>query len=177
MPGISHHLMTRIWPKFKGRFLVPSITDANWHGNICSVNICPENNCPYPHNLSCYWPNFDQTFGTHIFAAVSQLLLTQFWPNFCDQIFGGLIFYGPIYGVSLCVSVLFTNTPSPQWPLLFFTFGVVFIFRVVFIVGVIFIFGASSFLGSSSFLRSSPFLGSYSFLGSCSFLMSSWIAL
>ena len=67
---ITQLLLNQFWPNFKVRFLVPSITDANWHGNICSVNICPDNNCPYQHNLSCYWPDFDQTFWIQIFGVL-----------------------------------------------------------------------------------------------------------
>ena len=77
--------MTRIWPNFKGRFLVPSITDANCHGNICQGNICPGDICPYQQYLSCYWSDFDQTFWTHNFrgpkCSWTKLLQTQifFW--------------------------------------------------------------------------------------------------
>ena len=65
MLGISQLLLIQFWPNFKGWFLGPSITDANCHGTICSGHICPSDICLYRHNLSCYWPNFDQTFGTH----------------------------------------------------------------------------------------------------------------
>ena len=40
--------MTQSWPNFKGRFLEPSLTDANRYGKICLVNICPGDICPYP---------------------------------------------------------------------------------------------------------------------------------
>ena len=62
--GISQLLVTRFWPNFKGRFLGPSLTDVNCHGIICLGNICPGHICSYQHNLSCYWPHFDQNFGT-----------------------------------------------------------------------------------------------------------------
>ena len=75
--AISQQLVPRFWPNFKVRFLAPSITDANWHGNICSINICPGNNYPYQHNLSCYSPDFDQTFWTQYFGG-----LNFFGPNF-----------------------------------------------------------------------------------------------
>ena len=80
MSGISQQLLTQFWPNFKGRFLVPSIADANCHGNICSVHTFPGNNCPYKHNLSCYWPDFDQTFWTQIFG-----VLRLFDQHFFDQ--------------------------------------------------------------------------------------------
>ena len=82
--GIFQLLVTQFWPSFKGRFLGLSLTDANIHVDICSSNICP-----YQHNLNCYLPDFDQTFGTQFFAPISQLLQTQFWPNFWDPIFWG----------------------------------------------------------------------------------------
>ena len=120
MSGISQQLVTRFWPNFKvrflhfkGRFLVPSITDANCHGNICSVNICPGNNCPYQEYLSCYWSDFDQTLkvssrdhfwqtpavmvtfvqetfvlATLSISGISQLLLTRCWPNFKGKFLG-----------------------------------------------------------------------------------------
>ena len=96
------------------------------HDDICPGNICPLNICPYQKYLSCYWPDFDQTFnGTilnrfqlllkknvwkfvhatfvlvtfvHIsnISAISQLLLVQFWPNFKCR------FLGPLWTYSNC---------------------------------------------------------------------------
>ena len=73
MSGISPQLVTRFWQNFKGRFLVPSITDANCHGNICSVNICPDNNCPYQEYLSCYWTDFDETLKASSWEHLEQI--------------------------------------------------------------------------------------------------------
>ena len=52
--------------------LSPSLTNANCPGDIYSGNICPGNICPNQQYLSCYWPDFDQTFWTSILA-ISQL--------------------------------------------------------------------------------------------------------
>ena len=30
-------------------------------GDICAVNICPADICPFQEYFSCYWPNFDET--------------------------------------------------------------------------------------------------------------------
>ena len=62
MSAISQLLLTRFWPNFKGRLRGPSWTDSNCHSDICPGNICP-----YKEYLSCYWPNFDQTFRTQLF--------------------------------------------------------------------------------------------------------------
>ena len=52
--GISQLLLTQFWPKFKYRFLDPSSTDANCHGDIiCPSNIYPVNICPY-RNISAF---------------------------------------------------------------------------------------------------------------------------
>ena len=48
-------------PSFKGRLLEPSIKAANSYGNICPINICPNDMSPYQEYLSCYRLNFDQT--------------------------------------------------------------------------------------------------------------------
>ena len=58
---ISQLLLAPFWLNFKGRFMGPSWTDSNGHGDICPGNICPGNICPYLEYLSCYWPDFDQT--------------------------------------------------------------------------------------------------------------------
>ena len=61
MLTISQLLLARFWPNFKHRFLGPSLTHPNCHGDICPGNICPVDICPYREYLSCYWPDFDQT--------------------------------------------------------------------------------------------------------------------
>ena len=71
--GISQLLPTQFWPIFKGRFLGPTLTDANCCGDICHVNICPCTICPYQECISCYWPNFDQTFLTQYFLGLTFL--------------------------------------------------------------------------------------------------------
>ena len=45
--GISQFLLKRVWPNFKSRFLAPSWTDSNCHGDICPGNHYPGNICPY----------------------------------------------------------------------------------------------------------------------------------
>ena len=59
--GISHLLLIRFWLNFKGRFLGPSLTDANCRSDIFTGNICPSDICPYQEYLSCCLPYFDQT--------------------------------------------------------------------------------------------------------------------
>ena len=77
--GISLLLLTPFWRNFKGRFLGPSLTDANSHGDICPGNICPGDICPYQEYLSCY------CFGSNKF-----LNQNFFWPlNFWDLTFFG----------------------------------------------------------------------------------------
>ena len=46
------------WPNFKGRFLGPSLTDANCHRDIYQVNLCLRIFFAYKQYLSCYWPYF-----------------------------------------------------------------------------------------------------------------------
>ena len=92
MLGISQLLLTQFLPNFKGWFLRPSLTYAHFHGAICSRNICPGDICPYRHNLSCYCPNFDQTFfwnknlfGHKIFPHLKFLFRPNFFlPKFCS---------------------------------------------------------------------------------------------
>ena len=60
MSAISRLLLTRFWQNFKRRFLGPSLTHPNRHGDICPGNICPGDICPYQEYLSSYWPDFDQ---------------------------------------------------------------------------------------------------------------------
>ena len=38
-----------------------------WSGNI----ICPGDICPYQQKLSYYWPDFEHTFGAHIFRGLN----------------------------------------------------------------------------------------------------------
>ena len=62
--GISQLLLSRFWPNIKGRFLGPFWTDSNCHGDLWPGNICPGHICPAQEYLTCYWPNFEQTFWT-----------------------------------------------------------------------------------------------------------------
>ena len=66
--GKSHLLLIKFLPNFKSRFLGPSSTDTNCHGD--SRQIISSDICPY----------------------LSQLLLTQFLPNLLESILQGLIF-------------------------------------------------------------------------------------
>ena len=82
---ISQLLMARFWPKFKGRFLEPSLTDANHYGDNCPVNICPGGICPYQEYLSCYWLNVD--VGSKIIFHLDIFYLKSFDRNFLDPRF------------------------------------------------------------------------------------------
>ena len=101
-------LLTKFWPNFKGCFLGPYLTDANCHGAICSGNICPGNICPYRHNLSCYWPNFDQTSFWHpnclkqSFFSDPNILLPNFF--FLNRNCFGPLFWDPQF---FCRSTIF----------------------------------------------------------------------
>ena len=53
---ISQLLSTRFWVNFKSKFLGPSWTYSNCHGDIFPGDICP-----YQEYLSWYWNDFDQT--------------------------------------------------------------------------------------------------------------------
>ena len=68
MLAISQLLLTWFWGNFKGRFLWTFRADSNCQGDICPDNICPRNICPYQQYLSCYWPDFDQTFLSKFFG-------------------------------------------------------------------------------------------------------------
>ena len=71
--GISHLLLIRFWPNFKGRFLGPSLTDVSCHSYICPGNTCPGDICPYHEYLSCYLPNFDQTLNQGFWNHLQQM--------------------------------------------------------------------------------------------------------
>ena len=61
-------LLTWFWWNFKGKFLGPSLTDANHQGDICPSNICP-----YQEYLSCYWPIFDETLQVASWEHLEQI--------------------------------------------------------------------------------------------------------
>ena len=89
--------------------LGPSSTDANCHGNICPGKICPGDIYPYQDYLSCYWPNFDQTFWaltfwTPIFSVLNFVWSKKkfdqkvIWPKkISNQIFWHKFFWTPIF--------------------------------------------------------------------------------
>ena len=103
---------------FKGRFLGPSLTDANCLCDICLGIICPGDMSISGISqllLTRYWQNFKgRCLGPSLTDAnchrdicsknicsdeicrnvgISQLLLTQFWPKFLGQnLFGDLFF-------------------------------------------------------------------------------------
>ena len=72
--------------------------------------ICPQVYINYPWNLASRTDRRISTLsscsqkGSYLFpgliSAISQILLTQFWPNFWDPIFGGLNFCGPKFFLS-----------------------------------------------------------------------------
>ena len=104
--GISQLLLTGFWWNFKGSFLEPSLTDSDYQVNICPFNICPCEICPYQDylRLTLCWPKFEGRFLEPFFnrcqplwwylssqhlswqhlsiSGISQLLLSQFWPDF-----------------------------------------------------------------------------------------------
>ena len=71
--GISQLLLVWFWPKFKSRFLELFLTFTNCQSDIFQGNICPGDICPYQEYLSCYWPNFDQTFLAQFFESLNFL--------------------------------------------------------------------------------------------------------
>ena len=81
---ISQLLLARFWPNFKGRFLGPSLTDVNCHGDICPGNICQGDICPYQKYLICYCQIL-----TNISAVINPIstklkvltILNRFWPK------------------------------------------------------------------------------------------------
>ena len=77
--GTSQLFVTLFWPNFNAMFLGSSLKDSNCHGDICSGNICPNEMCSYYHNLSCYWPNFHETFGTQFFGPMNFFVPKIFW--------------------------------------------------------------------------------------------------
>ena len=56
----------------------------NWYLHIA---VCSGDICQYQHKLSCYWPNFYQTFGIQFFGCL----------NFLDQDFFVQNFFWPKY--------------------------------------------------------------------------------
>ena len=67
---ISQLLLARFLPNFKSRFLGPSLTDVNCHGDIFQGKICPDNICPHHKYFSCYWPDYDKTYLTQFFGTI-----------------------------------------------------------------------------------------------------------
>ena len=108
--GISQLLLTQCWPNFKGRFLEPSLTDANRYGDICPVNIgyCLNSDQPlkvdYKRNVNVNFlepdyftwnfctPNF---FGPQFSLDQIFFNLNLFNLNFLDNNFLDHLFYLP----------------------------------------------------------------------------------
>ena len=96
MSAISQLLLAQLWSNFKYRFLRPSWTDSNCHGDIRPGNICPGNICPYQEYLGCYWSNIDK--------------------KFLSQCFGGLNCFGP----KSCLTLTFLD-PKIFWTKIIWT--------------------------------------------------------
>ena len=95
----------------KDRFLGPSLTDANCHGDICQTNICLGHICPYQEYVAQFWPNI---WDPIILQALT-FLIEIFLPKFClTQIFWDLKIFSTKYFVSpkffnprLCLDINF----------------------------------------------------------------------
>ena len=99
--GIPQLLLTGSLRNIKGKFLGPSLTDANCHGDICPGNICPGNICPYQEylNCNCFGPNkfFEpKNFSYKMFWTKNFLAPKFFGPNsFWTKNYYDLKFLGP----------------------------------------------------------------------------------
>ena len=81
----------------------PYLTDANWHGDICLGNICPDNIrpgsiCPYQKYLSCYGPNFDKTFRSQFFAGAARRTAPASMLILCVSVYVSEIISWPLVG-------------------------------------------------------------------------------
>ena len=104
--GISQLKLTRLWPNFKCRFLEPSSTDGNCHGDICPSNIYPGNICP--GNICPY---------RNISAVFDQILTKLFW----SEVLGSLIFLTKIlFGPKFCLTQIYLD-PTFFWHKFFLT--------------------------------------------------------
>ena len=83
--GISQLLLVWFWPKIKSRFLELFLTFTNCHSDICQGNVCPGDICPYQEYISCYWPNFDQTFLAQFFESLNFLAQNFVSPKFFEH--------------------------------------------------------------------------------------------
>ena len=90
--GIFQLLLPQFWANIKCRFLEPSSTDANCHGDICPTNIYPGNICPCRNISLVSDPILSKIFGPKFFGAL--IFLTKilsgpkYWTKFClNQIF------------------------------------------------------------------------------------------
>ena len=104
-------LLTQFLPNFKGRFLEPSLTDANRYGDIC----------PYQEYISCccYRLYFDHTFKVDSKKIFDFLFLEpdHFTQNFWTQRLKKILtpnFFGPLFFGTL---IFWTKT---FWDLTFF---------------------------------------------------------
>ena len=72
--GIFQLLLTWFSWNFKGSFLKPYLTDADYQVDICPCNICQGDICPYQEYLSCYSPDFDETLNVGSWEHLEQIL-------------------------------------------------------------------------------------------------------
>ena len=106
MSAISQLLLARFWPNFKGRFLRPSWTYSNCHGDICPGNICHGDICPCQEYLSCYWSDFDQTLKVDSWDHLE--LIPTVMSTFVQAIFV-LVTFVHIRNISAVTDPIFTK--------------------------------------------------------------------
>ena len=95
MSAISQLLLTLFWPNFKVRSLGPSLTDSNYHGDICPGNICHGDISPYMRNISAItYPILTKLFE-HDFAGLIFMDQNFQWTNllFDQNFFGSKTFW------------------------------------------------------------------------------------
>ena len=109
--AISQLLITWFWPNFKGRFLGPSWTDSNYHGDICRGNIFHGDICPYQEYISCYWQNFQQTFWDYFLGALILLDHNFVPPKFfwTEQFFRPKLLENSIFDLTFFWPVIFLD--------------------------------------------------------------------
>ena len=123
MSGISQLLLPWFWRNFKGSFLGTSRTDTNYQVNICPGNICPSGICPYQEYLSCYWPNFDETFNVVSWEHLEQIptikltfvQATCYWPDI-DQTLTDANSYSDICQVNIWSGDICLYQEYQFWP-------------------------------------------------------------
>ena len=122
--GIYHLLLTQFWPNFKGRFLGPSLKDANHHGHICPGKIYPGDICSYQQHLSSHWLDFDETLKLGSWENIFNLnLLYQIFLDkkffdpklLCAQCHFGLNFFSAMIFFHLDKKILNLKFLSPKF--------------------------------------------------------------